>query len=194
MIKVHDVDDKVWLIGINNGKQVPVMDTVQETHINTHHCVSYKLEDHGLIRSNVVFGTQNEAEKYCVAEFIKHIKEEDEEFKNMLERHGIVLDIKQNNGVQELGIVCPTCFHKTCEAIDLGDEEDSDGTYGNWRVVCNTCGRRTTDMNNCRDAVEAFIGTDDNVLFEHDIALIRVSDVPEAYKKVIKDFDIMSSR
>lgn len=192
MIKVHNVGDKVWWIGLRNGNHVPAMDTVQEVHINESR-IMYTLEDYGTIGSTAVFGTKYDAEEYCVAEFIKSI-EKNEEFKDMLERHGIVLDSKQDNKHQGLDLICPTCFNKTCEAIDLGDEEDSDGVYGNWRVVCNTCGRRTTDMNGCRDAVEAFLGTDDNVLFEHNIALIRISDVPKAYEKVIKDFNIMVSR
>lgn len=190
MIKIHNVGDGVWRIGINTGHRVPVMDTVQEVHINAQRNVHYTLKDYGFTGSATVFGTKNEAEEYCVSEFIKSI-EKDEKFKGMLERHGIILNSKQDNKIQELDIVCPTCFHKTCEAVDLGDEEDSDGTYSNWRVVCSTCGRRTTDMNRCRDAVEAFLGTDDNVLFEHDLALIRVSDLPEEYKQVIRDLNIM---
>lgn len=193
MIKIHNVGDTVWWIGCNNGHQVPAMDTVKEVHINKDGFVCYTLDDYGNIGPDAVFGTKHDAEEYCVAEFIEFI-EKDEEFNDMLKRYGIVLDSKQDNKHQGLDIVCPTCFHKTCEAVDLGDEEDSDGTYSNWRVVCNTCGRRTTDMNSCRDAVEVFLGTDDNGLFEHDIALIRVSDVPKAYEKVIKDFNIMVSR
>lgn len=192
MIEVHNVGDKVWRISASAGHRVPAMDTVQGVHINESR-VMYTLEDYGTIGSTAVFGTKNEAEEYCVTDFLKFIKQ-DEEFKDMLERHGIVLDGKQDDKIQELDIICPTCFRKTCEAIDLGEEEDSDGTYGNWRVVCNTCGRRTTDMNSFSDAVDAFIGTDDNVLFEHDIALILVSDVPEEYKEVIRDLDLMVSR
>jgi hypothetical protein len=93
MIEVHNVGDKVWWIGLRNGNHVPAMDTVQEVHI-TESRIMYTLEDYGTIGSIGVFGTKNEAEEYCVAEFIKSIKQ-DEEFKDMLERNGIVIDSKQ---------------------------------------------------------------------------------------------------
>lgn len=98
MIKVHNVGDKVWWIGCSNGNHVPAMDTVQEVHINESR-VRYTLEDYGYIESTEVFGTKDEAEEYCVAEFIKSI-EEDEKFKDMLERHGIVIDSKQGAGAK----------------------------------------------------------------------------------------------
>jgi hypothetical protein len=94
MIEVHNAGDKVWWIGIRNGYDVPAMDTVQEVHINESR-IMYTLEDYGTIGSTAVFGTKNEAEEYCVGEFIKSINE-DEEFKDMLDRHGIVLDSKQS--------------------------------------------------------------------------------------------------
>lgn len=93
MIEVHNVGDKVWWIGIRNGYAVPAIDTVQEVHINESR-IMYTLEDYGAIGSTAVFGTKNEAEEYCVAEFIKSIKK-DEEFKDMLERHGIVFNSEQ---------------------------------------------------------------------------------------------------
>lgn len=94
MIEVHNVGDKVWRIGISTGHHVPVMDTIQEVHVNTQHGVYYTLKAYGAIGATAVFGTKNEAEEYCVADFINSIKQ-DEEFKDMLERHGIVLNSKK---------------------------------------------------------------------------------------------------
>lgn len=93
MIEVHNVGDKVWRIGVRGGYYIPAMDTVQEVHINESR-IMYTLEACGTIGSTAVFGTKNEAEEYCVSEFIKYI-EQYEELKDMLERHGIVFNSKQ---------------------------------------------------------------------------------------------------
>ena len=61
-------------------------------------------------------------------------------------------------------IRCPDCGELEVYHLDLGDETDSDGTYGNHRIICECCGRRTTDQNTFMDAVEAFVGTDDTVI------------------------------
>lgn len=69
---------------------------------------------------------------------------------------------------KELGInqvlTCPNCESNDLEMLDLGDDEDSDGRYGNWRIVCNHCGRHTLDMNSFEDAWYAFNHDDDTVI------------------------------
>ena len=61
-------------------------------------------------------------------------------------------------------LFCPDCGSSDIEHIDLGDETDADGTYGNHRLRCRICGRTTRSMDTYEDAVDAFLGNDeDNV-------------------------------
>jgi len=61
-------------------------------------------------------------------------------------------------------LFCPDCGSSDIEHIDLGDETDVNGTYGNHRLRCRYCGRVTLDMDTYEDAVDAFLGNDeDNV-------------------------------
>lgn len=62
---------------------------------------------------------------------------------------------------------CPACLNDDCVIhVDLGDECDSDGTFGNHRLTCTKCGRTTCDMDTLEDAIEAWNGRDDTVHFE----------------------------
>lgn len=52
---------------------------------------------------------------------------------------------------------CCACGNENClEHVDLGDEVDSDGQFGNNRIQCTVCGLRTADMDTLEDAVEAW--------------------------------------
>ena len=52
---------------------------------------------------------------------------------------------------------CPSCHNSACvELIDEGDEQDSDGTFGNYYFRCTICGRRTDSMDTPADALEAW--------------------------------------
>lgn len=64
---------------------------------------------------------------------------------------------------EQTNLKCPDCGERQVYHLDLGDESDSDGVYGNHRLVCNCCGRKTTDQDTYDDAVDAFFGNDDTV-------------------------------
>ena len=52
---------------------------------------------------------------------------------------------------------CPSCHNSACvELIDEGDEQDSDGTFGNYYFRCTICGRRTDSMDTPADALESW--------------------------------------
>ena len=59
---------------------------------------------------------------------------------------------------------CPHCESSDIVGINVGTEEDSDGKYDNWRIVCNKCGRETLDMDSFEDAWWAFNHDDDTVI------------------------------
>ena len=56
---------------------------------------------------------------------------------------------------------CPSCHNSACvELIDEGDEQDSDGTFGNYYFRCTICGRRTDSMDTPADSLESWNGND----------------------------------
>lgn len=79
---------------------------------------------------------------------------------------------------------CPACLNDDCiEHIDLGDETDSDGTFGNHRLVCTKCGRRTDDMDTLEDAIEVWEERDDTVHFRgSEQVLMNIEDIIELVK------------
>lgn len=80
---------------------------------------------------------------------------------------------------RQLPTFCPSCLNVDCvEYINLGDETDSDGTFGNHRVFCTICGRRSCDMDTRADAIEAFEDHGDTVHFEGaDTILLQMNRV-----------------
>lgn len=80
---------------------------------------------------------------------------------------------------RQLPTVCPSCLNADCvEHINLGNESDSDGAFGNHRVFCTTCGRRSCDMDTKADAIEAFEDHVDTVHFEgSDTVLLQMNRV-----------------
>ena len=60
---------------------------------------------------------------------------------------------------------CPSCHNSACvELIDEGDEQDSDGTFGNYYFRCTICGRRTDSMDTPADALESWQSHEVNYL------------------------------
>lgn len=82
----------------------------------------------------------------------------------------------------EIPVYCPSCNNKDCiELVDEGDEEDSEGVFGNYYVHCTICGRRTNSMDTPEDAVAVwhdndinFIGTEVVLAAENDFRRICV--------------------
>lgn len=74
---------------------------------------------------------------------------------------------------------CPSCLNVDCvEHVDLGNEYDSDGEFGNHMLECTICGRRTCDMDTLEDAVEAWEERGDVVHFEgSDTVLLDIDDI-----------------
>ena len=74
---------------------------------------------------------------------------------------------------------CPSCFGQDCiEHLDLGDEEDAYGVFGNHVIVCNVCGRKTTAMDTFEDAVDAFITHYDPVFTDNEnTVLMSIEDL-----------------
>ena len=79
----------------------------------------------------------------------------------------------------EIPDFCIACLNSNCiEHIDLGNEEDEDGEFGNHRIVCTKCGRRTDDMDTLEDAIEAWEDRDDVVHFRgSEQVLMNISDI-----------------
>lgn len=80
---------------------------------------------------------------------------------------------------RQLPTFCPSCLNVDCVAhINLGDEYDSEGTFGKHRVFCTVCGRRSHDMDTRSDAIEAFEDHGDTVHFEGaDTVLLQMNRV-----------------
>ena len=83
------------------------------------------------------------------------------------------------NEVYDLPRTCPSCFNRHCiEHIDLGDEEDADGVYGNHRIECKVCGRKTPSMDTFEDAVDAFLVHYDPVFTDNEhTVLMNIDDL-----------------
>lgn len=81
--------------------------------------------------------------------------------------------------VYDLPRTCPSCFNRHCiEHLDLGDEEDTDGVYGNHRIVCKVCGRKTPSMDTFEDAVDAFLVHYDPVFTDNEhTVLMNIEDL-----------------
>ena len=62
-----------------------------------------------------------------------------------------------NNAEVETPTFCPSCLNSECvELIDEGDEQDSEGVFGNYHFRCSVCGRRTDSMDTPADALESW--------------------------------------
>lgn len=60
---------------------------------------------------------------------------------------------------------CPSCHNSACvELIDEGDEQDSEGVFGNYHFSCSVCGRRTDSMDTPADALESWQSHEVNYL------------------------------
>jgi len=78
----------------------------------------------------------------------------------------------QNNADVENPIFCPSCLNNDCiELIDEGNEEDSDGIFGNFYFHCSVCGRRTDSMDTPKDALESWQTHDVNYIGSHAILM-----------------------
>ena len=66
-----------------------------------------------------------------------------------------------NNAEVETPTFCPSCLNSECvELIDEGDEQDSEGVFGNYHFRCSVCGRRTDSMDTPADALESWNSND----------------------------------
>ena len=66
-----------------------------------------------------------------------------------------------NNAEVETPTFCPSCLNSECvELIDEGDEQDSEGVFGNYHFSCSVCGRRTDSMDTPADALESWNSND----------------------------------
>lgn len=92
---------------------------------------------------------------------------------------------------QQLPTVCPSCLNVDCvDYLDLGDEEDSDGVFGNHRVFCTICGRQSCDMDTLSDAIEAFEGSQDTVHFNNALTvLVPIKMLADLTNKSITDLE-----
>lgn len=91
-INVFEPGEIVYWIGLGDGNDVPVSDTVLSAEV-TNNSVKYKLADYGHIMHEDIFATKDDCEKEIVSNVLKHIATIVNANKTLLMRYGVSVEI-----------------------------------------------------------------------------------------------------
>ena len=91
-IDVFGPGETVYWIGLSDGNDVPVEDTVLSAEV-TNNSVKYKLADYGLIMHENIFATKDDCEKAIVSSVLRHIATIVDDNKTLLMKYGASVEI-----------------------------------------------------------------------------------------------------